>query len=61
MIIKDKIIRDIRALFKQKDDYYYDQLKRVSNFWIKVILNKKNNGDRNKNLSLDEYLHKTEV
>ena len=61
MIIKDKIIRDIRALFKQRDDYYYDQLKRVSNFWIKVILNKKNNGDRNKNLSLDEYLHKTEV
>ena len=61
MIIKDEIIRDIRALFKQRDDYYYDQLKRVSNFWIKVILNKKNNGDRNKNLSLDEYLHKTEV
>ena len=61
MIIKDKIIRDIRALFNQRDDYYYDQLKRVSNFWIKVILNKKNNGDRNKNLSLDEYLHKTEV
>ena len=39
MIIKDKIIRDITALFKQRDDYYYDQLKRVSNFWIKVILN----------------------
>ena len=31
-IIKDKIIRDIRAYFEQEDDDYFKP-KRVSNFW----------------------------
>ena len=51
-IIKDKIIRDIRAPFEQEGDYY--DPKRVSNFGIIVISSMKvmviKNGD--------EYLHK---
>ena len=31
IVIKDKIVRDIRALFEEEEDYY--KLKRVSNFW----------------------------
>ena len=51
-IIKDKIIRDIRAPFEQEGDYY--EPKRVNNFGIIVISSMKvmviKNGD--------EYLHK---
>ena len=38
-LIKDKIIRDIRALFEQEEDYY--KPKRVSSFWITATLNMK--------------------
>ena len=31
IVIKDKIIRDIRAFFEEEEDYY--KLKRVSNLW----------------------------
>ena len=33
-LIKDRIVRDIRTLYEQKEekDYYY-KTKRVSNFW----------------------------
>ena len=50
-IIKDRKIRDIRTLFEQQEEDYYEP-KRVSKFW--------NNGDKNRNLSPDEYLNKIE-
>ena len=31
--MKEKIIRNIRALFEREDDADYFKLKRVSNFW----------------------------
>ena len=55
--IKDRIIRDIRILFKQEDDYYKPE--RVSNFWNNNYIEYESNNDSNKNLSLKEYLDKT--
>ena len=51
--IKDKIIWYIRTLF---EDYY--EPKRVSNFWNNNYIKYERNGDKNRNLSLDEYLPK---
>ena len=59
-LITDRIIRDIRRLFEQEDEEYYKR-KRVSNFWNNNnYIKYESNGDKNRNLSLDEYLNKTE-
>ena len=50
-LIKDRIIRDIRTLFEQQEEDYYKP-KRLINLW--------NNGDKNRNLSLDTCLNKIE-
>ena len=55
-IIKDRIIRDIRTLSEQEEDYY--EPKRVINFWSNSYIEYETNGDKNKNLSLNEYLNK---
>ena len=55
-IIKDRIIRDIRTFFEQEEVYY--ELKRVINFWNNNCIECESNGDKNRNLSLDEYLRK---
>ena len=52
-IIKDEIIWYIRTL---SEDYY--EPKRVSNFWNNNYIKYERNGDKNRNLSLDEYLPK---
>ena len=55
-MIKDRIIKDIRTLFDEEEDYY--KLKRVDNFWTNNYIECENNVDRNKNVSLEEYLNK---
>ena len=55
-IIKDKIIRDIRTLFEQEEDYYKPKI--VNSFWNNIYIEYESNGDKNNNLSLDEYLNK---
>ena len=55
-LIKDKIIRDIKTLFQQEEDYY--KPKRVSSFWNNSYSEYESNGDKNNNVSLDEYLIK---
>ena len=57
-LVKCSIIRDIRTLFEWEEDYY--QPKRVSNFWDNNYIEYESNGDKNINLSLDEYLNKIE-
>ena len=52
--IKDKTIRDIKTLFEQEEDYY--KSKRVNSFWNNNYI--EINGDKYRNLSLDEYLNK---
>ena len=60
-IIKDRIIRDIRTLFEQENEEDYYKPKRVSNFWNNNYIEYKSNGDKNRNLSLDEHLNKIEA
>ena len=48
-------MRDIRKRKHEKD--YYEP-KRISNFWNNNYIEYRSNGDKNRNLSLDEYLHK---
>ena len=55
-MIKDRIIRNIRTLFDEEEDYY--KLKRVGNFWNNNYIECENNADRNKNVSLEKYLNK---
>ena len=54
--IKDRIIRDIRTLFKQEDDYY--KPSGLGGFWSNNYIKYESSGDRNKNLSVKEYLGK---
>ena len=50
-----RIIRDIRNLFDNEEEDYYKPVK-VGNFWSKKYIEFKSNGDRNKTLSVEEYL-----
>ena len=59
-LIKDRIIRDIRALVEQQGQDYYKP-KRVSNLWNNNYIAYESNGDKNRSLSLDEYLNKIEL
>ena len=56
--VKDRINSDIRYLLsrKKKKDYYKPVW--VGSFWSKNYIEYENNGDRNKKLSLEEYLNK---
>ena len=51
------VIRDIRTLFEQEEDY---KPKRVSNFWNNNYIEYESNGDETRNLSLDYCLNKIE-
>ena len=55
--IKDKIIREIKALFGQQEEVYYRPV-RVGNFWNNNYINYESDVDRNKNLSVKEYHNK---
>ena len=55
--IKDRIIRDIRDLFEHGEDCY--KPVRVGYFGGKNYINCESNGDKNKTLSVEEYLNKT--
>ena len=50
------MIRDIRNLFEEQEDYYIPV--RVGNFLSNNYIEFKNNGDRNKAPSVEEYLNK---
>ena len=44
------------TLYEQEEDYY--ERKRVSTFWNNNYIEYESNGDKNRTLSLDEYLNK---
>ena len=52
--IEDRTIRDIQNLFKQEEDYY--KPVRVGNVYINIYSEYGSNGDKNKALSIREYL-----
>ena len=56
--IKDRILRDINNLFEHKEEENYYKPVRVSNFWSNNYIEYESNGDRNKALSVEEYLNK---
>ena len=57
--IKDIISKNIKNLFeKQKEEENYQKPVRVNNFQSNNHIEYKSNGDRNKILSVDEYLNK---
>ena len=58
-LIKDRIIANIRTLFEQEEKDNYKP-KVVSSFFSYIYIEYESNGDRNRNLSLDEYLIKFE-
>ena len=57
--IKDRILRDIKNLFgheKEEENYY--KPVRVNNSWSNNYIEYESNVDRNKTLSVEEYLNK---
>ena len=58
--IKERILRDIKNLFEHKEENYYKPV-RVNKSWSKIYIEYASNGDRNKALSVQEYLNKTRL
>ena len=56
MSIKEKVIFGIMMTLNKEEDYY--ESKRVRNFWNNNYIEYESNGDKNRNLSLDEYRNK---
>ena len=56
--IKDRMPRDIKNLFEHKEEEDYYKSVRVSNSWSNSYIEYESNGDRNKTLSVEEYLYK---
>ena len=55
-VIKDRITRGIKILFEKERNCYIPV--RVGNFWSNNYIKYRCNSDRNKNLSINEYLDK---
>ena len=55
--MKGRIIRDIKTFFEQ-EEYYYKHA-RAGDFWNINYTECESNWDRNKTLSIKEYLDKT--
>ena len=55
--IKNRIINDIRNLFEHEQEDYYKPVK-VGNFWSNNYIEYESKGDRNKIVSVEEYLNK---
>ena len=56
--IKDRIIRDIINLSEHEEEERNYKPVRVGNFCSNNYIEYKSNGNRNKTLSVEEYLHK---
>ena len=55
--IENRIFRDIKNLFEYEEANYYKTV-RVNNFWGNNYIEFESSGDRNKTLSVEEYLNK---
>ena len=53
-LIKDKVIREFRNLFKHEEEDYYKPLK-LCYFWRNNSIEYDSNGGRNKTLSIEEF------
>ena len=55
--IKDIILRDIKNLYEHEEESYHKPV-RVNNFWINNYIEYESNSDRNRTISVVEYLNK---
>ena len=55
--IKDIILRDIKNLYEHEGESYHKPV-RVNNFWINNYIEYESNRDRNRTISVEEYLNK---
>ena len=55
--IKDIILRDIKNLYEHEEESYHKPV-RVNNFWINNYIEYESNRDRNRTMSVEEYLNK---
>ena len=57
--MEDRILKDIKNLFKhEKEEENYYKPERVRNVWSNNYIEYKNNGDKKRILSVEEYLDK---
>ena len=56
---KEKVIFVIMMTLNKEEDYY--ESKRVRNFWNNNYSEYESNGDKNRNLSLDEYRNEIKI
>ena len=56
-VIKDRILNNIKNLFKHERENYYKPVQ-VSNFWSNKYIECEIKGDRNKTLSIEEHHNK---
>ena len=56
--INDRILRDIRNLLEHEEEENYYKQVRVSNIWSNNYTEYESKGERNKTLSVEEYLNK---
>ena len=56
--IKDRILRDVKNLFKHQEEEIYDKPVREGNFWSNIYIEYESKSDKNKTLSVGEYLNK---
>ena len=57
-VVKNIIFRDVRNLFENKEEENDYKPVRVSTFWSNNCNEYGSNGNRNKTLSVEEYLDK---
>ena len=56
--IRDRILRDINNIFEHEEEQNYYKPARAKNFWSNNYIECESNSDRNKTLSVEEYLNK---
>ena len=56
-VIKGRIVRDIRNFFENEKEDYYKPV-RVGNLWSNYYIEYESNSDRDKTLSVEEFLIK---
>ena len=57
--ITNIVLRDIRNYFEHEEEENYYKTVRVGKFWNNKYIEYESNGDRNKILSVEEYLNKS--
>ena len=52
------MLRDIKNLFEHEEEENYYKPVRLNNFWSNNYVEYESNNDRNRTLSVEEYLNK---